>query len=349
VSAAVQALLEGLIDYAGLFPPAGLAMERAVAAYAAHRRGAERWILARFVVPVVRLAEFEEAFARLGPAERGEGTWVLSGLVGEDVAADARAAEAFNLRHGGAAAIRSLEMRVGGVEQITGARDVVPAGFELSFEVPLRGDLRWLLAAVRSVGGRAKVRTGGVTPSDIPAADAVLKFLEGCAAIRLPFKATAGLHHAVRGEQPLTYEQGSPQATLFGYLNILLAAAALWERRPRAEALRLLESGDAGTLLFGDDELRWGSSRFAAETLGRARREFALSVGSCSFDEPVGEIRQLGADLAAAVPYGTPPAGGAAAPPPGTPVGPGVDAAAQGTEAGRGTRSSLSADQKAKT
>jgi hypothetical protein len=299
VSAAVQALLAGLIDYAGLFPPAGLAMAPAVAAYAAHRRSAERWILARFVVPVARLGEFEEAFAKLGPAERGEGPWALSGLVGADTAGDARAAEAFNARHGGAASIRSLEMRVDGVAQITAARDAVPAAFELFYEVPLRGDLRWLLAAVRSVGGRAKVRTGGVTAPDIPAPDAVLKFLEGCAAIRLPFKATAGLHHAVRAEQALTYEPGSPRATLFGYLNILLAATALWEQRPRADALHLLESESGAGLVLGGDELSWGASRISAEALRRARSEFVLSVGSCSFDEPVGEIRALGAALEA--------------------------------------------------
>lgn len=300
MSAAAAALLAGLIDYAGLFPPAGLAMGPAVAAYAAHRRSAQSWILARFVVPVSRLGEFEAALASLAPAERGEGEWPLSGLLGPDVAGDARGAEAFNQRHRGAAAIRSLEVRVDGVAQIQVIRTAVPSSFELFYEVPLRGDLRWLLAAIRAMGGRAKARTGGVTPADIPSSDAVLRFLEGCAAIRLPCKATAGLHHAVRGKQPLTYESGSPRATLFGYLNVLLAAAALWEGRPRAEALRLLERGDPEGLVLNDESVEWGGSRFPAEALARARREFLLSVGSCSFDEPVGEIRALGASLEAA-------------------------------------------------
>ena len=75
MSAAAGALLAGLIDYAGLFPPAGLAMEAAVAAYASHRRGPERWILSRFVVPVARLGEFEAALGKLDPAARGDGPW----------------------------------------------------------------------------------------------------------------------------------------------------------------------------------------------------------------------------------------------------------------------------------
>jgi hypothetical protein len=297
VSAAAGALMARLIDYAGLFPPAGLAMEPAVAAYAAHRRSADRWMLGRFVVPVARLAEFEAAFAALGAAERGEGAWEISALLGSDVARDARAVVAFNVARRGEAAIRSVELRADGVPQITAARTAVPPQVELFCELPLRGDLRWLLAAVRSVGARAKVRTGGVTPPDIPAPDAVLKFLEGCAAIRLPFKATAGLHHAVRAEQSLTYEPASERATMFGFLNVLLAAAALWLGRAHPEALRLLESGDAGALALGGGDLRWGASRFTAEELARVRRDFLLSVGSCSFDEPVTEIRGLGAAL----------------------------------------------------
>jgi hypothetical protein len=297
VSGAVRALLTGLIDYAGLFPPAGLPMEEAVAAYASYRRGAERWMLSRFVVPVARLGEFEAAFARLGAADRGEGRWELSGLLEAGLGAQAQPATAFNLRHRGAAVIRSLEVRVDGVAQVSTVRAAVPADFDLFYEVPLRGDLRWLLAAVRSVGGRAKVRTGGVTPADIPTAEAVLRFLEGCAAIRLPFKATAGLHHAVRGEQALTYEEAPPRARLFGFLNVVLAATALWSGQPRAEASRLLEAEDAAALRLGDGEIVWGFQGFTAEALATARRDFVLSVGSCSFDEPVGEMRSLGASL----------------------------------------------------
>ena len=297
MSAAAGALMAGLVDYAGLFPPAGLGMERAVAAYAAHRRSADGWMLGRFVVPVARLEEFVAALSGLGAVERGEGAWELSALLGSDVPRDARSAEGFNAAHRGTAAIRSLEVRADGVAQVTALRTAVAPAFELFYELPLRGDLRWLLAAVRAVGARAKVRTGGVTPPDIPAGDAVLKFLEGCAAIRLPFKATAGLHHAVRAERALTNERESARATMFGYLNVLLAAAALWLARPRGEAHRLLESEDAAALAVAGEDLVWGASRFTAGEIARVRREFALNVGSCSFDEPVGEMRALGAAL----------------------------------------------------
>jgi hypothetical protein len=258
------------------------------------------------VVPVARLGEFEAAFARLGPEERGTGPWALSGLLGGDVAREVHAAAAFNQRLGGAAVIGSLEAKVESVQQVQAMGSAVPAGkraagqgagFELFLELPLGQDLRRLAAAVRAAGARAKIRTGGVREPDIPPPERVLAFLEECSAIRLPFKATAGLHHPVRGPAPLTYEPGSACATMFGYLNVFLSAAALWTGRPRAEALALLTNEDRAALAFGDGEVRWGPSRFTAEELARVRSEFALSVGSCSFAEPVGEIRHLGARL----------------------------------------------------
>ena len=61
--APVRPLLQGIVDYAGLFPPTSAPMAEAVAEYARQLRSEERWMLAAFVVPVSRLAEFGEAAA----------------------------------------------------------------------------------------------------------------------------------------------------------------------------------------------------------------------------------------------------------------------------------------------
>ena len=74
---ALHALLDSLIDYAGLFPPAGLGMHAAVERYARYKTGPYSWMLGRFVVPIARIAEFEEAWRNLGKPEG----WQLSGLV----------------------------------------------------------------------------------------------------------------------------------------------------------------------------------------------------------------------------------------------------------------------------
>src|SRR3982074_1837462 len=80
------ALLRDLIDYAGLFPPASLAMATSVANYDLYLRSEWSWILGRFIVPVARLAEFEEARAGLPTPTSGTGltTWRLSVLLGSD-------------------------------------------------------------------------------------------------------------------------------------------------------------------------------------------------------------------------------------------------------------------------
>ena len=56
-------LLAQIVDYAGLFPPADLPMDQAVANYAAYRQDPGAWMLGRFVVPVARLDEFAQAAA----------------------------------------------------------------------------------------------------------------------------------------------------------------------------------------------------------------------------------------------------------------------------------------------
>ena len=49
-------------------------------------------------------------------------------------------------------------------------------------------------------------------------------FLIACRRHGVTFKATAGLHHAMRGSYPLTYERASESGTMFGFLNVFLAA-----------------------------------------------------------------------------------------------------------------------------
>jgi hypothetical protein len=190
-----------------------------------------------------------------------------------------------------------VEGKVCTVAQVRAVRTPLPTGLSLYLELPLTEELPVLVDEVKDVGALAKIRTGGVQPVDIPSPEAVLTFLALCADAALPFKATAGLHHPVRGVQPLTYLSGGATGTMFGYLNVFLAATALWLERPESEALGLLTREDGADLLFTDEMVRWGTSSFTTQELAATRRDFAHSVGSCSFLEPVTEIRQLGAQL----------------------------------------------------
>jgi hypothetical protein len=140
----------------------------------------------------------------------------------------------------------------------------------------------------------AKVRTGGLTPDAIPSTEAVGRFLFEAARRRIPFKATAGLHHPIRAERALTYAIDSPRATMHGFLNVFAAAVLAWNGMELQEIVQLLEERDPAALEFGESDLRWRGHRVTTAQIEEARREFAHSFGSCSFEEPVTELRELG-------------------------------------------------------
>jgi hypothetical protein len=135
---------------------------------------------------------------------------------------------------------------------------------------------------------RAKIRTGGVTADAIPDADHVATFIRICAMHGVPFKATAGLHHPVRCMRALTYDADSPRATMHGFINVFMAAAF-----PH-DAERILVEEDPRAFRFEDEFAFWREKAVTTEHLAQIRREFALSFGSCSFEEPVNELKELG-------------------------------------------------------
>ena len=81
-STSVRVLATGLVDYAGLFPPAQLGMTEAMRNYAAYLQGPHAWILGRFVVPVARLAEFDAISGELLPSGEGSAPWRIAALAG---------------------------------------------------------------------------------------------------------------------------------------------------------------------------------------------------------------------------------------------------------------------------
>src|SRR5690606_30837129 len=74
-------LLRGAVDYAGLFPPAALDMDAAVAAWASYVTGPDRWALGRFVVAAGSLDAFARAAAPYLEA-RGVGAAGAGGAAG---------------------------------------------------------------------------------------------------------------------------------------------------------------------------------------------------------------------------------------------------------------------------
>jgi hypothetical protein len=292
----LRALLTGIIDYAGLFPPAKLEMGSAVRRYAEHRAGAQAWMLGRFVVPAARLDEFEAEARGVLPG-REESPWQLSALAGEEPAAAVENIVTHGAGSGGADGVKisSVEMKAARVDEIEHALHVVPDDLEPYFELPVSEDPTPLIEALAGTRGRAKIRTGGITAEAFPTPQQLARFVAACARAAVPFKATAGLHHAVRGLYRLTYEENSASGTMFGFLNLFLAAAfAVTRGSDETALLPLLEENDAAAFGFDADGAAWRGERLSLAELERARRSFVLSYGSCSFTEPVEELQALG-------------------------------------------------------
>jgi hypothetical protein len=284
---AAEALLRRIVDYAGLFPPASLDMPSAVRNYQEYLQGEHGWMLGSFLVPAARLDEFTAAFENVCCGER-ERPWELSIVcAGAD---DAGRIASFRQ---GAVFIGSLETKAADPRTAEEILEKLPAARARYVEIsPDRA--AEVLPVLADRGARAKIRTGGVTADSIPAPAAVAEFLSACLRERVPFKATAGLHHAVRGTRSLTGEPESPRATMHGFLNVFLAAALAYFGAEPDAILRTLTEEDALAFRLDDEVIRWHSLTFITDQIERVRAEFAMSFGSCSFTEPIDDMKEMG-------------------------------------------------------
>jgi hypothetical protein len=149
------------------------------------------------------------------------------------------------------------------------------------------------LDEVAEAGAFAKIRTGGITPDAIPSSDAVATYIHACASRRLPFKATAGLHHPIRSVQALTDDPDSPRTLMHGFINVLLAGAFAWRGAGVQTVRTVLEETDAAAFRFEGD-LHWRGERLRFEDVVSARRKFIHSFGSCSFTGPIADLKHMG-------------------------------------------------------
>jgi hypothetical protein len=297
----VRVALNALVDYAGLFPPATLAMDAAVAEYARERRGPAAWMLGRFIVPASRV---EELLAAIG--ESGE-PFELSVIVDADPE-PRRWFASLQETLTAVARLRGQERRVR-----VGALEVPlpsPASQRETFDAPLgqlgasidRAGLRdlpvyaeaprgprWLesladtLCAASRARLGAKLRCGGVTAQAFPSVAEVAAFVRAASGAGVAFKATAGLHHPVRHVDAAT---GFP---MHGFLNVLGAAA--FASRVDATTLEgIVAEEDAAAFVFDDVGFAWRDRRATLAELESARAAAFVAYGSCSFAEPVEDL-----------------------------------------------------------
>ena len=210
-------------------------MDEALAEDRRFRDGEDGWVVNRFVCPASKLLE-------LGPVE----VPLSIVLDGED--------ESW-----------ARDRRVEAVE--TRGEPPRDVAYEVFVEVPVDAELRPLADA----HVRAKVRCGG---ERVPPVGELARFIRGCRELGLSFKATAGLHHAVRTDGQ------------HGFLNLLAAVIFGDEEQALAEQ-------DPEAFALAPDSFAWRSRRAGVDEIARGR-DFFVSFGSCSAQEPADDLRALG-------------------------------------------------------
>ena len=295
--ASARALMAGAVDYAGLFPPAQLPLAGALAEYRRALAGADAWMLGRFIVPAVQLSALADAVVR--DAHDGRG-WTVSAIVRDHMDEDAAAVQAFNQRAANQhVRVDTIECRPsspsdrGSSDGIAWLAKTFSPAFTVHVEVGVGPTAPDDLRVVARHQLRAKVRTGGLAPDAFPAPAGLVAFIESARDVGVPFKATAGLHHAMRGAYPLSDEIGAHSATMHGFVNLMLATAAVGDRLPTTTAAALLTRTDHAALVFDDERVRWGDVELSTEAIGRMREAQCVSFGSCSFREPADEYRRF--------------------------------------------------------
>ncbi len=264
----LSALCRRVVDYAGTFPPATLALTEAIERYAHYRSGDDAWMLHRFVVSARDL----EAFAQKAPGSTVGARWPLSVVCAEPE--DIERARAW---HSDAAVVESLE-----VKAIAPLTPLKMSGCELFVERPLppeRVDLAEL-QSLKEQNAMLKIRLGGERPESTPTSSTVAQVLSDCAKIDLPLKATAGLHQAVRSES-------------HGFVNLLLAATLAHAGESVTVLEAILDETDATAFGFESGHVSWRDYRLDIATISDARR-LLRSFGSCSFEEPLESLQALG-------------------------------------------------------
>jgi hypothetical protein len=281
-----------------MFPPCGLSLEPALKNQAEYVRSPDTWMLASFVLPIERfnptkqlLSQFDAqhplCVAALGPKTANAETF-LAAL--DDANAAIRSLSRHNVD---LISISHLEMFLPAdvdVLSLKKARSIL-GDLPVFWEAPTdRADQTIaLLAEFNSAADFPifgyKLRTGGVTADAFPTSTQIANVLVTPAMHQLPIKFTAGLHH------PFRQYRDEVQTKMHGFLNVLGAAVLAAEHRWDAnQTASMLEDENVDSFSFTDDFFAWREWRIDTKRL-QYRRQFVVSFGSCSFNEPRDDLR----------------------------------------------------------
>ncbi|MCG8633607.1 MAG: hypothetical protein MI863_07245 [Desulfobacterales bacterium] len=286
---AFKQFMTGIIDYAGMFPPAALDPGTALKNYRTYLGTEFRWMLNNFILPVSKLSLTEPAddlslsVIIKDPVSEDEkkmlSQWApriqaLETVLPEkpDTPSEVAAClEDFRAQAAGAG-------RAGIFVETTG-----PERFSTVIEVLARINRS-------SSGGRFgfKLRCGGADKAAVPSPERVAAVIASCRDHDIPLKFTAGLHHPFFGFSE------SLGTVRHGFINIFSAALLAFSCSLCKEEIRAcLTDGNKKSFVFSGTGFSWQGRSVGIDAIERLRREKVIGFGSCSFEEPLADLVSL--------------------------------------------------------
>ena len=329
----LKTFMKSLIDYAGLFPPAKLPLKDAINEYDQLLANKNSWMLGRFIIPISKLNdldEFLQLFKGIGPLRLsvlgGGGESEEEYL--KNIKKNVKDINDYRQKHENKIEIGVIECKMptialteNTVNQATETlnQNNLQHYHEFS-ELPFVGinystdenESDWdeivlptikLLAKVEKAG--IKLRCGGVTKEAFPSVEQVAAMIQTCAIEKIPLHFTAGLH------PPIRHFADEYDEYMHGFINTFTAsifASTFPIPKTDQEKFRMfillshmIDDQTPENFSFQEENIIWqvGDDRettfeLTTENIANARKENAISYGSCSFEEPIDDLAELG-------------------------------------------------------
>jgi hypothetical protein len=307
-----------IIDYAGLFPPAKLNLSDALRNFLKYRDGDNNFMLSKFICPVKLLQDLEvlsnsqfkghDLIYLSVISSGGKGTEDFKTNLGNDL----KLWKKFSSKNNEGFKINSFEVKLPDefinknnsnetasfIDDVSAEvkeeiSDPVFIFFEGSLSEDRKDNFKHLINGIEihnlnNFNSGFKLRTGGVDAASFPSSETIAYCIRECLDRKVPMKFTAGLHH------PFRHYDKSIGTMMHGFVNVFGAGViAMRHDISNTGIEEILNDENPDNFIFTDDFFSWKDWKIEIADIDYARKNLVLSYGSCSFDEPVDDLKSL--------------------------------------------------------
>ena len=328
----LRTFMNGLVDYAGLFPPADLPLDKAINEYFEQLKSDNSAMLSRFIIPISKLNDLDDFI----PLFSDIGSLRLSVLGGGGKTDDEYLSKIkqnitnineYRGKHSDKIQIDVIECKMATnspskstmQEATTLLNENELTHYEFT-ELPDVGinystnedESSWDEVIVPTVeliskmkGAGVKLRCGGVVKEAFPSVEQVAAMIQTCVLAKAPMKFTAGLHHPIRhfADEYDEFMHGFINTFGAGIFATTFPTPKNLQEKYRMFTLlsHMIDDQNAENFSFTNDSMIWKvrddrDTEFEIDTekIEKVREKGMISYGSCSFQDPIDDLTQLG-------------------------------------------------------